>query len=381
MTISYGHGMAVTPLHLATAASAIINGGILHRPTLLKMPAGEEARRASAWSRRRPARKCARLMRLVVEEGTGRQAEVPGYMVGGKTGSAEKPGKSGGYQLTALVSSFVGAFPMDNPRYVVLATIDEPHGTPSTYGYRTAGWNAAPVVGHVDRSASPRCSTCRPERGYRLGAGGRRSSPRLFRGTGERMRLSDLIQENHAASAIEILGLSADSRAVQPGYLFAALSGTEQDGAAYIDSAIEHGAVAVLTAPDVSVPSKAVHVVADNNPRRRLALLAARFYAAQPRMIAAVTGTNGKTSVAWFVRQIWEILGYKAASIGTLGAIASGFPEQPSLTTPEPVTLHHTLSRIRGSGDRSCGDWRRRATGWRSTGWTVSGSRRRPSPI
>ncbi|HKJ72729.1 MAG TPA: UDP-N-acetylmuramoyl-L-alanyl-D-glutamate--2,6-diaminopimelate ligase, partial [Alphaproteobacteria bacterium] len=164
------------------------------------------------------------------------------------------------------------------------------------------------------------------------------------------MRLSDLIQENHAASAIEILGLSADSRAVQPGYLFAALAGTERDGAAYIDSAIEHGAVAVLTAPDVSVPSKAVHVVVDNNPRRRLALLAARFYARQPRMIAAVTGTNGKTSVAWFVRQIWETLGYKAASIGTLGAIASGFPEQPSLTTPEPVTLHHTLSQFAEAG-------------------------------
>ena len=87
------------------------------------------------------------------------------------------------------------------------------------------------------------------------------------------MRLSELIQENHAASRIEILGLSADSRAVQPGYLFAALSGTEQDGAAYIGSAIEQGAVAVLTGPHVPVPSKAVYVVADNNPRRRLALL------------------------------------------------------------------------------------------------------------
>ena len=164
------------------------------------------------------------------------------------------------------------------------------------------------------------------------------------------MRLSELIQENHAASRIEILGLSADSRAVQPGYLFAALSGTEQDGAAYIGSAIEQGAVAVLTGPHVPVPSKAVYVLADNNPRRRLALLAAKFYGAQPRTIAAVTGTNGKTSVAWFTRQIWEILGYKAASIGTLGAIASGFPEAPSLTTPEPVTLHHTLADFAAAG-------------------------------
>ena len=168
------------------------------------------------------------------------------------------------------------------------------------------------------------------------------------------MRLSELIQENHAASAIEISGLSADSRAVQPGYLFAALAGTEQDGAAFIDSAIEHGAVAVLTAPHVSVRSKSVHVVVDNNPRRKLAMLAARFYAKQPRMIAAVTGTNGKTSIAWFVRQIWQALGYKAASIGTLGAIAPGFPEMPSLTTPDPVTLHKLLADYAAAGIDNC---------------------------
>jgi UDP-N-acetylmuramoyl-L-alanyl-D-glutamate--2,6-diaminopimelate ligase len=168
------------------------------------------------------------------------------------------------------------------------------------------------------------------------------------------MRLSDLIQENHAASAIEISGLSADSRAVQPGYLFAALAGTEQDGAAYIDSAIEHGAVAVLAGPHVSLRSKSVHLVVDNNPRRKLAMLAARFYARQPRMIAAVTGTNGKTSIAWFVRQIWEALGYKAASIGTLGAIAPGFPPAPSLTTPDPVTLHRLLSEYTAAGIDNC---------------------------
>ncbi len=164
------------------------------------------------------------------------------------------------------------------------------------------------------------------------------------------MRLSELIQENHAASAIEIRGLSADSREVQPGYLFAALSGVEQDGAAYIGNAIEHGAVAVLTAPHVKVPNQTIHVVTDNNPRRKLALLAARFYAEQPRWIAAVTGTNGKTSIAWFVRQIWEILGYKSASLGTLGAMAPGFPPSPSLTTPDPVTLHRLLAEFVEAG-------------------------------
>jgi cell division protein FtsI (penicillin-binding protein 3) len=147
MTIAYGHGMAVSPLHLATAAAAIINGGILHQPTLVKSSDGVRPEGKRVISPETSA-EMRGLMRLVVTEGTGRQAEVPGYMVGGKTGSAEKPGKSG-YRATALVSSFVGAFPMDDPKYVVLAMIDEPHGTAATYGFRTAGWTAAPVVGRV----------------------------------------------------------------------------------------------------------------------------------------------------------------------------------------------------------------------------------------
>ena len=147
MTVAYGHGMSVSPLHLATATAAIINGGILHRPTLVKIRDGvvPDGKRVISPETSAEMRG---LMRLVVTEGTGGKAEVPGYMVGGKTGSAEKPGRSG-YRTTALVSSFVGAFPMDNPRYVVLAMIDEPHGTAATYGFRTAGWTAAPVVGRV----------------------------------------------------------------------------------------------------------------------------------------------------------------------------------------------------------------------------------------
>ncbi len=153
MTIAYGHGMAVTPLHLATASSAIINGGILYRPTLVKLPDGKQPEGKRVISAE-TSEEIRGLMRLVVEMGTGRQAEVPGYVVGGKTGSAEKPSESG-YRIHALVSSFVGAFPMDNPRYVVLAMIDEPHGTSATYGYATAGWTAAPVVGRVvERIAS-----------------------------------------------------------------------------------------------------------------------------------------------------------------------------------------------------------------------------------
>lgn len=157
------------------------------------------------------------------------------------------------------------------------------------------------------------------------------------------MRLSDLIGGNGRAQGIEIHGLTADSRSVRPGFLFAALPGTRADGSRFIEDAIRLGAAAVLTRPDVAVPHPEVFVVADENPRRRLALLAARFYERQPRTVVAVTGTNGKTSTANFAAQIWTLLGHRAGSVGTLGVIAAGSEIASSLTTPEPVSLHRTL--------------------------------------
>ncbi|MEY4239174.1 MAG: hypothetical protein RL339_1775 [Pseudomonadota bacterium] len=147
MTVSYGHGIAVTPLHLATAYAALVNGGYWRPATLKKLGAGEvpEGRRvfkASTSARMR------QLLRMIVVDGTGKKADAAGYRVGGKTGSAEKPGV-GGYRRSSLVSTFAAAFPMDRPRYVIIAMLDEPQGTAATSGQRTAGWNAAPIVGRV----------------------------------------------------------------------------------------------------------------------------------------------------------------------------------------------------------------------------------------
>jgi len=150
----------------------------------------------------------------------------------------------------------------------------------------------------------------------------------------------------------DIHGLSADSRKVAPGYLFAALPGTRVDGRRYIDQAIENGAVAVLAETGTTLKARAapVQLITDDNPRRRLALMAARFYGRQPEVVAAVTGTNGKTSVASFTRQIWRHGGHEAASLGTLGL----FPARPgvpaSLTTPDPVELHHCLAGLAEDG-------------------------------
>ncbi|MDH3336149.1 MAG: penicillin-binding protein 2, partial [Rhodospirillaceae bacterium] len=147
MTISYGHGIAVSPLQVATGVSAIVNGGVMLRPTIIKRTANDikiEERVISP----KTSKAMRAMMRLVVRFGTGKNADVKGYMVGGKTGTAEKQ-IGGEYLKKSLVSSFVGAFPMNNPRYVVFVMLDEPKGIKSTFGYATGGWVAAPVVSKV----------------------------------------------------------------------------------------------------------------------------------------------------------------------------------------------------------------------------------------
>lgn len=153
MTTSYGHGIAVTPMHLASAYAALVNGGIYRPATLMKLgdkapPQGRRVFKAATSARMR------QLLRLIVSDGTGKQADAPGFRVGGKTGSAEKPG-AGGYRRHSLVSTFAAAFPMDNPRYIVLVMIDEPKGNAYSSGQRTAGWTAAPVVRKVVTRAGP----------------------------------------------------------------------------------------------------------------------------------------------------------------------------------------------------------------------------------
>lgn len=147
MTVSYGHGIAVTPLHLASAYATMVNGGVWRPATLEKLAPGEAPQGRRVWKASTSAR-MRQLLRMIVVEGTGKQADAAGYRVGGKTGSAEKPG-GGGYRKSSLVATFSAAFPMDRPRYVIVAMLDEPQGTAATSGQRTAAWNTAPLVGRV----------------------------------------------------------------------------------------------------------------------------------------------------------------------------------------------------------------------------------------
>ena len=161
------------------------------------------------------------------------------------------------------------------------------------------------------------------------------------------MKLSGLIDGWTGADDPEITGLTADSRAVKPGFLFAALPGVKADGRSFIGKAAEAGAVAVIAPPGTPTP---VLLVASDIPRKTFALAAARFHGRQPAVVAAVTGTNGKTSIAAFVRQILTFCGRRAASMGTVGIVSPSGERALSHTTPDPVVVHEELARLADEG-------------------------------
>lgn len=168
------------------------------------------------------------------------------------------------------------------------------------------------------------------------------------------MRLAHLLPPElnriPGTEAIEITAVTADSRQVVPGALFAALSGSRADGAQFVPDAVRKGAVAILAAADAELPHTDVPIIRAADPRRVLALVAARLHAGQPDTVVAVTGTNGKTSVAEFTRQLFAALGRRAASLGTIGLVKPDGARYGSLTTPDPISLHRMLAGLASEG-------------------------------
>ncbi|RST85963.1 UDP-N-acetylmuramoyl-L-alanyl-D-glutamate--2,6-diaminopimelate ligase [Aquibium carbonis] len=168
------------------------------------------------------------------------------------------------------------------------------------------------------------------------------------------MKLGDLADIVSSGPALHgeaiVAGITSDSRAVQPGFVFAALRGSKTDGMSFVANAVSRGAIAVIAPADADASTLTVPMFRAAEPRRALALAAARFYGRQPETMVAVTGTSGKTSVAAFVRQIWTHAGKPAASIGTTGVVAPGRAEYGSLTTPDPVELHRLLAELAAAG-------------------------------
>ncbi|PZF76126.1 UDP-N-acetylmuramoyl-L-alanyl-D-glutamate--2,6-diaminopimelate ligase [Aestuariivirga litoralis] len=162
------------------------------------------------------------------------------------------------------------------------------------------------------------------------------------------MRLGHLVERDAPltaeAEALSVAGLTADSRAVKPGFVFAALPGTHVDGTAFIPQAVAAGAAAVVAAPGTD--SGGVPLIASANPRRLFAHMAARFYGRQPDTIVAVTGTSGKTSVATFVREIWTAMGFRAASLGTVGVVSPSGTIELEHTTPDAMKLQEIAALL-----------------------------------
>jgi UDP-N-acetylmuramoyl-L-alanyl-D-glutamate--2,6-diaminopimelate ligase len=168
------------------------------------------------------------------------------------------------------------------------------------------------------------------------------------------MKLRDLLADEvglePGLADLDVSGLTADSRAVRPGDVFVALAGVKADGLQYVAPALANGAVAIIAERTPDALPNGVGFVKVDNARRTLAKAAAKLFPRQPSIIAAVTGTSGKTSVAAFTRQIWSALGHPAASVGTIGVVAPNEEIYGSLTTPDPIDLHRTLDRLAGDG-------------------------------
>ena len=346
VTIAFGHGLSVAPLQAVMGISALVNGGKMIPPTFLKRDQAE-----ADVSRRRvikpeTAEKMRYLMRLNVEKGTATRANVPGYYVGGKTGTSDKV-VGGRYSKTKVLTSFTAILPADKPRYLLLIMLDEPQGLPETHGFTTSGWNAVPVGAQVIERVAPLLDI--PPR-FDLP---KADQMLLVSAKEAAVKLRDLLPEaaiDKRLGAIEAEGVTADSRKVKPGFLFVAIAGAKADGAHFARQAVNAGAIAVAAEQRPEALSDAVAFIRVNNPRRTLALAAAKFFPRQPKTIAAVTGTSGKTSVAAFTRQIWSTLGYQAASIGTIGVVSPKGERYGSLTTPDPIELHRTLDQLAGEG-------------------------------
>src|SRR6478735_2914575 len=169
------------------------------------------------------------------------------------------------------------------------------------------------------------------------------------------MKLADLLTTDAVSdarfAALELAGITTDSRTVKPGDLFVAVAGAKDDGLRFVGDALASGAAAIMAEriPPMPLPDGVAFIRVDD-ARRALALGAAKFFSRQPEVIVAITGTSGKTSVAAFTRQIWTALGQQAASIGTVGLVSPTREVYGSLTTPDPVALHRSLDELAGEG-------------------------------
>ena len=366
-TISYGQGVSVTPLQMASVYATVANGGVWVRPRLVSGTvdgSGTFSPAPASPTKRvlqpQTASILAQMLAYVVEGGTGTSAQIPGYQVAGKTGTALKPAPTGGYYSDRYVASFIGFLPAGDPRIVVAAILDEPA---TIYG----GVAAAPLFQQVARYAIQRLGiptappsrfrhTCsgshdpeRPANGGagKLGGGDIRLPPVAF---------VDLVAAVPGATIrgdgeVAVTDVAFDSREVTPGALFFCVPGLHVDGHAFASQALNAGAAALVVERwlDVEAPQALVPSV-----RRAMGPMSAVAFGhpASSMATVGVTGTNGKTTVTYLLASIFDAAGWTAGVVGTTGASVAGEPVPLARTTPEAPDLHRLLARMRDRGVR-----------------------------
>ena len=276
---------------------------------------------------------------------------------------------------TCSRTSFCAVFPIDNPRYLVFVLLDQPHGTKETVGFALAGYTAAPLAGRVISRIAPLLGV--PQRAPASGC----PEQHIMAPQSGAMIAALTVGKNAMEASKEFSGLASDSRKVKPGYLFAALSGSHADGARLRRRTRWRAARSRCSAGRelrARVEALGVHASSPTTIHALgLAREAAAFFGAQPKIVAAVTGTKGKTSIVVFLREIWTALGKPAASLGTIGVVT---PKGEIAAHP-----HHARSdgnsspagAVESTTASSIWPSKRPATAWISTGWTASISRRR----
>ncbi len=359
MTIAFGQGLNVAPLQAMMAVGALANGGFLITPTFLKRSEEDAKKNAPRVIKPETSESMRYLMRLNAEIGTAKIADIQGYFVGGKTGTADKI-IHGHYSNDRVFTTFMAILPADKPKYLYLTLLDEPQGVPETAGYRTAAWNAGPVTGKIIERTGPLLGSAAAPR-Y---AGATVSAPGQAwlcggqsAGEGRRgalMRLAELFPQADIPAAFAGPRGQGPQRRQPRGDgghgVFRGAGNKNRRPCLCAASGPARGhrdrRRARSGEPDRGRPL----LSRPTDVRRALAQASARLYPRQPETIVAVTGTSGKTSVADFVRQIWAALGANAASLGTLGVVAPSGLVAGSLTTPDPVSLHKTLDGLARSG-------------------------------
>ena len=293
------------------------------------------------------------LMRSNATHGSAGFANVDGYYVGGKTGTADKI-VHGHYSQDKVFTTFMAITPADKPKYLYLVMYDEPQALPEDGGYHTAAHNAGRITGRLIERVEPLEGV--PPASQFPTSRSRCLRASAMATTRTRWARSEASRRNPRSERVRRrAGFARDRRA------FA--STAARSGPATCSSRFRASRATASPTPRKPLAKGASVIVAERAPdfaapafvrvadaRAALARAAARFYPRQPELVVAVTGTSGKTSVAAFVRQIWASLGFEAASLGTIGVVSRPLKVYGSLTTPDPIALHETLDRLAEAG-------------------------------